>query len=438
MTTRHCCQLRSSNHSCTRTSSIRGDQILVKYRRFDGDLTVDDARRKELQGLLDAEAYVLNLPFQHDLKKATTANIDEWGYSQGLPPASFLPFELRSRTSMMELVGAGAFGTFTSYGAPPNPLPKVDEHTAILLTSVQVMDGDKQLGTAFALVRVHIFQQQIRWPILDAIKFLEARVAAREYAYGIFVHTDEGTRAGPWPVSMTTTCAIPILAYFVTDDGCIAVGLAPDMAPAVTLNRLCTQEMNVNSEMKAVIPFDTWWGSTESAKPTIEETRLSILKNMEAEYTNYHADPFENLGSKGYACKVIGLLDQATPVVTVDINDYISLDSRSYSVGLKDGLSADALVARPLPPGVDRDPDRVSQHEANLLLEGYKAKMQYEHALSLIKTEDLQFAYVLMGTLETCNKAVIDLLRGVLDNRGNASYEEVNRRLCDVEDPRQD
>ena len=289
-----------------------GDQVLIKFRRFRDDGNANDDQKKQVQARLDAEAYVLNLPFQHDLRRATTENIDEWGYVQGLPPAVFLPFELRSRTSLMELIEGHAFGTFTSYRNAPAPPPKVDNHTAILLTSVQVMDGKKHLGTAFGLVRVHIYQQQVRWPILDAIQFLESRIAAGEYAYGIFVHTDEDTRAGPWPINMSTTCAIPILAYFVTDDGCIALTIGESMAPAVTMNRICTQEMNVNSEMKAVIPFDTWWGSRDTARPTQADTKLSILKNLEALYTSYHADPFENLGTKGYTCKVIGLMGQAS------------------------------------------------------------------------------------------------------------------------------
>ena len=392
-----------------------------------GDMTM-----QEKYAVMDRDqrrAAEKNEPFrQVHMASATVADWRSWGMREGLPTAPFLPFEVRSRKSMEDMIASSAFGRYQerAKGTPQGWEP--DPHVAILLTTVRPYIGNVRKPHAFALIRVHVHKDQTRHPIVDAMKLLDLVEKGGNAASGVLVHVDDCTKAGPWPTDRTTGAAMPIFITTLTS----SFDVIRNTKTSRPLMFIIAQQMNQNLDMYGVIPFDAFWDMNPGgADPVEKDTRLSILASCDPVYTRRHADKLDNLGSMGGHVMVIGLGRKATRENKLTVDGPPLARLRNYACGMRDGFSLESCQY--IGEVGNRFGAYTSLHEADLLADGIGARMTYDLQLRCVQLEDLRVPFLLYEEFERQSQITIRLLRECYSRNQDKDLVTLEVLLGDIE-----
>ena len=393
----------------------------------------DDMSVQEKYAVMDRDqrrAAEKNEPFR--LVHMATATIEDWrlwGLREGLPTAPFLPFEVRSRKSMEDMIASMAFGRYQdrAKGAPQGWEP--DPHVAILLTTVRPYIGNVRKPHAFALIRVHVHKDQTRLPIVDAMKVLDlVEKGVNTAASGILVHVDDSTKAGPWPTDRTTGAAMPIFITTLTSN----FDVIRKTKSSRPLMFYLAQQMNQNKDMYGVIPFDAFWDMNPGGVDPVEkDTRLSILAACDPVYTRRHADKLDSLGSMGGHVLVIGLGRKAVRENKLTVDGPPLARLRNYACGMRDGFSLESCQY--IGEVNNRFGAYTSLHEADLLADGIGARMTYDLQLRCVQLEDLRVPFILNQEFERQSQVTIGLLRDCYFKNQDKDMATLEVLLGDIE-----
>ena len=226
------------------------------------------------------------------------------------------------------------------------------------------------------MVQLHVFKEQTRHPIMDTLKQLDTLHNNKMPAHRVFVHTDRHTKAGQWPVNKATGTSTPVLAHFMSADLDIILSIDGFWAPPLPLVQLVCQEMNVNRDMYAIIPFDVW--AKEDADYSMEDVKLSIMCSRTPIYMSFHSDRCRDLGSTGNVVLNVSVGERAEDVPFIDLDHLHDIQNSNYTQGLKNGYSLETWHSQPA--GAEAG-DYVSIYEGNLLVQGHRAWLDFDNKM---------------------------------------------------------